>query len=314
MKVTNVQELMKKLQEVKNAQKEFSTYTQEQVDEIFRQAAMEVSNYRISLAKMAVEETGMGILEDKIIKNHFASEYIYNKYKDEKTCGVIEKDEAFGMTKIAEPIGVVAAIIPTTNPTSTAIFKTLIALKTRNGIIVAPHPRAKKSTIAAAKIVLDAAVKAGAPKGIIGWIDEPTVELSQILMREADITLATGGPAMVKAAYSSGKPALGVGPGNTPVIIDESAEIKMAVNSILLSKTFDNGLICASEQSIIALDSVYDEVRREFDKRGAYILNAEEIDKVRKAIFINGSINGKIVGQSAFKIAEMAGIKIPEDS
>lgn len=312
MKVTNIQELMKKLQEVKNAQKEFSTYPQEQVDEIFRQAAMEVSNYRISLAKMAVEETGMGILEDKIIKNHFASEYIYNKYKDEKTCGVIEKDEAFGMTKIAEPIGVVAAIIPTTNPTSTAIFKTLIALKTRNGIIVAPHPRAKKSTIAAAKIVLDAAVKAGAPKGIIGWIDEPTVELSQILMREADITLATGGPAMVKAAYSSGKPALGVGPGNTPVIIDESAEIKMAVNSILLSKTFDNGLICASEQSIIALDSVYDEVRSEFDKRGAYILNAEEIDKVRKTIFINGSVNGKIVGQSAFKIAEMAGIKIPE--
>ena len=235
---------------------------------------MEVSNYRISLAKMAVEETGMGILEDKIIKNHFASEYIYNKYKDEKTCGVIERDEAFGMTKIAEPIGVVAAIIPTTNPTSTAIFKTLIALKTRNGIIVSPHPRAKKSTIAAAKIVLDAAVKAGAPKGIIGWIDEPTVELSQILMREADITLATGGPAMVKAAYSSGKPALGVGPGNTPVIIDETAHIKMAVNSILISKTFDNGTICASEQSIIALDSVYDEVRKEFKERGAYILNA----------------------------------------
>ncbi len=312
MKVTNTLELMEKLQQVKNAQKEFSTYTQEQVDEIFRQAAMEVANYRISLAKMAVEETDMGILEDKIIKNHFASEYIYNKYKDEKTCGVIERDEAFGMTKIAEPIGVIAAIIPTTNPTSTAIFKTLIALKTRNGIIIAPHPRAKKSTIAAAKIVLDAAVKAGAPKGIIGWIDEPSVELSQILMREADITLATGGPGMVKAAYSSGKPALGVGPGNTPVIIDESADIKMAVSSILLSKTFDNGLICASEQSIIALDLVYDKVICELNKRGAYILNAEERDKVRKTIFINGKINGKIVGQSAYKIAEMAGINVPE--
>jgi acetaldehyde dehydrogenase/alcohol dehydrogenase len=312
MKVTNVQELMEKLQEVKNAQKEFSKFTQEQVDNIFREAAMEVFKHRISLAKMAVEESGMGILEDKIIKNHFASEYIYNTYKDEKTCGVVERDEAFGMTKIAEPIGVVAAVIPTTNPTSTAIFKTLIALKTRNGIILSPHPRAKKCTIAAAQIVLDAAVKAGAPKGIIGWIDEPTVELSQILMREADITLATGGPAMVKAAYSSGKPALGVGPGNTPVIIDETAHIKMAVNSILISKTFDNGTICASEQAIIALDSVYDKVRREFKERGAYILNANEIDKVRKAIFINGSINGKIVGQSAYKIAEMAGLKIPE--
>ncbi|AQR94661.1 aldehyde-alcohol dehydrogenase [Clostridium saccharoperbutylacetonicum] len=312
MKVTNIEELMKKLKEVKDAQKEFSTYTQEEVDKVFREVAMEVSNYRITLAKMAVEETGMGIIEDKVIKNHFASEYIYNKYKDEKTCGVIERDEAFGMTKIAEPIGVVAAVIPTTNPTSTAIFKALISLKTRNGIILSPHPRAKNCTIAAAKIVLDAAVRAGAPKGIIGWIDEPTVELSQILMREADITLATGGPAMVKAAYSSGKPAIGVGPGNTPVIIDETAHIKMAVNSILLSKTFDNGVICASEQSIILLNSIYNAVRKEFKERGAYILNKDEIDKVRKAIFINGSVNGKIVGQSAFKIAEMSGIKVPE--
>ncbi len=312
MKVTNIEELMKKLEEVRNAQKEFSTFTQEQVDEIFREAAMEVAHHRISLAKMAVEETDMGIIEDKVIKNHFASEYIYNKYKDEKTCGVIESDEAFGMTKVAEPIGVVAAVIPTTNPTSTAIFKSLISLKTRNGIILSPHPRAKNCTIAAAKIVLNAAVKAGAPKGIIGWIDEPSVELSQELMREADITLATGGPAMVKAAYSSGKPALGVGPGNTPVIIDDTAHIKMAVNSILLSKTFDNGVICASEQSIIALDSIYNEVRKEFKERGAYILNADEAEKVRKAIFINGKINGKIVGQSAYKIAEMAGIKVPE--
>ncbi|WP_459477441.1 bifunctional acetaldehyde-CoA/alcohol dehydrogenase [Clostridium saccharoperbutylacetonicum] len=312
MKVTNIEELNKKLEEVRNAQKEFSTFTQEQVDEIFREAAIEVAHHRISLAKMAVEETGMGIIEDKVIKNHFASEYIYNKYKDEKTCGVIESDEAFGMTKVAEPIGVVAAVIPTTNPTSTAIFKSLISLKTRNGIILSPHPRAKNCTIAAAKIVLNAAVKAGAPKGIIGWIDEPSVELSQELMREADITLATGGPSMVKAAYSSGKPALGVGPGNTPVIIDETAHIKMAVNSILLSKTFDNGVICASEQSIIALDSIYNEVREEFKERGAYILNPEEADKVRKAIFIDGSINGKIVGQSAYKIAEMAGIKVPE--
>ncbi|WP_238916415.1 iron-containing alcohol dehydrogenase [Clostridium sp. YIM B02555] len=243
MKVTNIEELMKKLKEVKDAQKEFSTYTQEEVDKVFREVAMEVSNYRITLAKMAVEETGMGIIEDKVIKNHFASEYIYNKYKDEKTCGVIERDEAFGMTKIAEPIGVVAAVIPTTNPTSTAIFKALISLKTRNGIILSPHPRAKNCTIAAAKIVLDAAVRAGAPKGIIGWIDEPTVELSQILMREADITLATGGPAMVKAAYSSGKPAIGVGPGNTPVIIDETAHIKMAHASTIAGMAFANAFL-----------------------------------------------------------------------
>ncbi len=312
MRVTNVEELTKKLEEIRAAQKKFATYTQEQVDEIFRQAAMAANNARISLAKMAVEETGMGIVEDKVIKNHFASEYIYNKYKDEKTCGIIEKDASFGITKIAEPIGVIAAVVPTTNPTATAIFKALIALKTRNGIIFSPHPRAKKSTIEAAKIVLNAAVDAGAPEGIIGWIDEPSIELSQLVMSEADLTLATGGPGMVKAAYSSGKPAIGVGAGNTPAIIDETAHLKMAVNSILLSKTFDNGVICASEQSVIVLDSVYDEVRKEFAERGAYILNNDEIDKVRKVILINGALNAKIVGQPAYKIAEMAGIKVPE--
>ncbi|MFL0248266.1 bifunctional acetaldehyde-CoA/alcohol dehydrogenase [Candidatus Clostridium stratigraminis] len=312
MMVTNVEELMQKMEQVKAAQKKFSTYSQDQVDEIFRQAAMAANNARIKLAKMAVEETGMGIVEDKVIKNHFASEYIYNQYKDEKTCGVIETDEAFGLTKVAEPIGVIAAIVPTTNPTSTAIFKALIALKTRNGIIFSPHPRAKMSTIAAAKIVLDAAVKAGAPEGIIGWIDEPTVELSQMVMSEADIILATGGPGMVKAAYSSGKPAIGVGAGNTPAIIDETAHIKMAVSSILLSKTFDNGVICASEQTVIVMDEVYDEVRKEFEERGAYFLKDEEVDKVRKTILINGSLNSKIVGQPAFKIAEMAGVKVAE--
>jgi acetaldehyde dehydrogenase/alcohol dehydrogenase len=314
MKVTNTEELMQKMEQVKAAQKKFSTYSQEQVDEIFRQAAMAANNSRIKLAKMAVEETGMGIIEDKVIKNHFASEYIYNQYKDEKTCGVVETDEAFGLTKIAEPIGVIAAIVPTTNPTSTAIFKALIALKTRNGIIFSPHPRAKRSTIAAAKIVLEAAVKAGAPEGIIGWIDEPTVELSQMVMSEADIILATGGPGMVKAAYSSGKPAIGVGAGNTPAIIDETAHIKMAVSSILLSKTFDNGVICASEQTVIVIDEVYDEVRKEFEERGAYFLKGEEVDKVRKTILINGSLNSKIVGQPAFKIAEMAGVKVAEDT
>ncbi len=314
MKVTNIDELNLKLEEVRRAQKAFAKFSQEQVDEIFREAAMTVANYRISLAKMAVEESGMGIVEDKAIKNHFASEYIYNKYKDEKTCGVIERDEAFGMTKIAEPIGVVAAVIPTTNPTSTAIFKCLICLKTRNGVILSPHPRAKRCTIEAAKIVLEAAVKAGAPEGIIGWIDEPSIELSKALMSEADITLATGGPSMVKSAYSSGKPALGVGPGNTPVIIDTTAHIKMAVNSILISKTFDNGVICASEQSVIVLEPIYNKVKKEFEERGAYILNEEEKDKLRKAIFINGSINGAIVGQSAYKIAEMAGIKVPESA
>ncbi|AGK96376.1 bifunctional acetaldehyde-CoA/alcohol dehydrogenase [Clostridium pasteurianum] len=312
MKVSSVDELNVRLEEMRKAQREFATYSQEQVDEIFRQAAMAALDARIPLAKMAAEETGMGLVEDKVIKNHFAAEYIYNQYKDEKTCGVIETDESYGITKIAEPIGIVAAVIPTTNPTSTAIFKTLISLKTRNAIMLSPHPRAKNSTIAAAKIILDAAVKAGAPEGIIGWIDEPSIELTQILMQEADITLATGGPSMVKSAYSSGKPAIGVGPGNTPVIIDESAHIKMAVSSVILSKTFDNGVICASEQSVIVLDSIYDEVRKEFEERGAYIIKENEIDKVRDTIFINGGINSKIVGQSAYKIAEMAGIKVPE--
>ncbi|GIM28167.1 aldehyde-alcohol dehydrogenase [Clostridium polyendosporum] len=312
MKVTNVEELMQRLQQIRAAQKKFSTYTQEQVDEIFRQAAMAANNARIKLAKMAVEESGMGIVEDKVIKNHYAAEYIYNKYKDEKTCGVLERDPAFGITKVAEPIGVVAAVVPTTNPTATAIFKALISLKTRNGIIFSPHPRAKNATIEAARIVLDAAVAAGAPEGIIGWIDEPSVEMSQIVMREADITLATGGPGMVKAAYSSGKPAIGVGAGNTPAIIDETAHVKMAVNSILLSKTFDNGVICASEQAVIALDSVYDEVKNEFAERGAYILKGEEIDKVRNVILVNGALNAKIVGQSAYKIAQLAGVDAPE--
>ncbi|MDF2505188.1 bifunctional acetaldehyde-CoA/alcohol dehydrogenase [Clostridium sp.] len=311
MKITKTDELDIGLEEVRAAQRKFSTYSQEQVDEIFRKAAMAAIDARIPLAKIAVEETGMGLVEDKVIKNHFAGEYIYNEYKDEKTCGVIEKSEPYGITKIAEPIGVIAAIIPTTNPTSTTIFKSLISLKTRNGILFSPHPRAKKSTIAAAKIILDAAVKAGAPEGIIGWIDEPSIELTQMLMQKADITLATGGPSMVKAAYSSGKPAIGVGPGNTPVIIDETAHIKMAVSSIILSKTYDNGVICASEQSVIVLDSIYDKVRKEFEDRGAYIIRKNDMDKVRDTIFVNGSINSKIVGQSAFKIASMAGINVP---
>jgi acetaldehyde dehydrogenase / alcohol dehydrogenase len=314
MKVTNVQELMEKIARVKGAQKKFAMYTQDQVDEIFLATAMAANNARITLARLAVEETGMGIVEDKVIKNHFASEYIYNKYKDEKTCGVIDKDESFGITRIAEPIGVIAAVVPTTNPTSTAIFKALIALKTRNGIIFSPHPRAKDSTIAAAKLILDAAVKAGAPQEIIGWIDDPTVELSRILMKECDLTLATGGPGMVKAAYSSGKPAIGVGAGNTPAIIDETAHIMMAVNSILLSKTFDNGVICASEQSVIVLDSVYEEVLKEFEERGAYILNKNEIEKVRQIILVNGSLNSAIVGQSAYKIGKLAGLTIPENA
>ncbi len=314
MKVTNVEELMGRIEQIREAQRKFSTYSQEQVDEIFRQAAMAANNSRIKLAKMAVEETGMGIVEDKVLKNHFASEYIYNQYKDEKTCGVIEKDEAFGITKVAEPIGVIAAVVPTTNPTSTAIFKSLIALKTRNGIIFSPHPRAKKATIEAARIVLEAAVKAGAPEGIIGWIDEPTVELSQVVMAQADIILATGGPGMVKAAYSSGKPAIGVGAGNTPAIIDETAHLKMAVSSILLSKTFDNGVICASEQTVIVMDEVYEEVRNEFIERGAYFLKGDEVDKVRNVILKNGALNAAIVGQAAYKIAEMAGVTVPADA
>ncbi|WP_461206165.1 bifunctional acetaldehyde-CoA/alcohol dehydrogenase [Clostridium sp. DL1XJH146] len=312
MKVTNLEELKVRLEEVRKAQKEFALFSQEKVDEIFRAAAMAANDARITLSKMAVEETGMGIVEDKVIKNHFASEYIYNKYKDEKTCGVIEKDVTFGIEKVAEPIGVVAAIVPTTNPTSTAIFKALIALKTRNAIFFSPHPRAKGCTIEAAKIILDAAVKAGAPKNIIGWIDVPSLELSQAIMQEADIILATGGPGMVKAAYSSGKPALGVGAGNTPAIIDETAHLKMAVSSILLSKTFDNGVICASEQTVIVMDEVYDEVRKEFEDRGAYFLKGDEIDKVRKTIIINGRLNADIVGQTAFRIAELAGVKVPE--
>ena len=313
MKVTNAQELTARIKQLREAQKKFATYTQEQVDEIFRQAALAANHNRIKLAKLAVEETGMGIVEDKVVKNNFAAEYIYNQYKNMKTCGVLEEDKTSGITKVAEPIGVISAIVPTTNPTSTAIFKCLIALKTRNAIIISPHPRAKNATIEAARIVLEAAVKAGAPEGIIGWIDQPSVELSQNVMRESDIIFATGGPAMVKAAYSSGRPALGVGAGNTPAIIDESAHIKMAVNSILLSKTFDNGVICASEQSIIVLEEVYDEVKRELAERGAYILKGEEIDKVRNIILNEkGGLNADMVGQSAYKIAKMAGVNVPE--
>ncbi|MCM1513698.1 MAG: bifunctional acetaldehyde-CoA/alcohol dehydrogenase [Anaeroplasma bactoclasticum] len=309
--VDSLETLEEKIKEVRKAQEVLSTYTQEQVDKIFKAAAIAANSNRIMLAKMAVEETGMGVVEDKVIKNHYASEYIYNAYRDTQTCGVIEEDSAFGIKKVAEPIGVIAAVIPTTNPTSTAIFKTLIALKTRNGIIISPHPRAKKSTIAAAKVVLDAAVKAGAPKHIIGWIDVPSLEMTNTVMKEADIILATGGPGMVKAAYSSGKPALGVGSGNTPAIIDESADVVLAVNSIIHSKTFDNGMICASEQSVIVLKKVYEEVKTEFVKRGCYFLNPEELEKVRKTILINGSLNAKIVGQSAYKIAQLSGIEVP---
>ena len=312
--VDSVETLAKTLERVKNAQKEFSKYSQEQVDKIFQAAAIAANEARIPLAKMAVEETGMGIVEDKVIKNHYAAEYIYNKYKNEKTCGVIYQDDSYGIKKIAEPVGIVAAVIPTTNPTSTAIFKTLIALKTRNGIIISPHPRAKKSTIEAAKIVLEAAVKAGAPEGIIAWIDVPSLELTNMLMQSADIILATGGPGMVKSAYSSGKPALGVGAGNTPAVIDESANVILAVNSIIHSKTFDNGMICASEQSVIVSDKIYDKVKDEFVKRGCYILNPEETEKVRKTIIINGALNAKIVGQKAHTIAELAGVSVPENT
>ena len=293
--VDGMEALAIRLNEIREAQKKFATYTQEQVDAIFKAAATAANQMRIPLAKMAVEETGMGIVEDKVIKNHFASEYIYNAYKDTQTCGVLEEDKAFGIKKVAEPIGVVAAVIPTTNPTSTAIFKTLLALKTRNGIIISPHPRAKNSTIAAAKVVLDAAVKAGAPEGIIGWIDVPSLEMTNEIMKEGDIILATGGPGMVKAAYSSGTPALGVGAGNTPVIIDETADIKLAVNSIIHSKTFDNGMICASEQSVTVIDTIYDAVKAEFAARGCYFLKEDEIEKVRKTILINGALNAKIV-------------------
>lgn len=309
--VDSVDSLEQKLKRVREAQIKFAEYSQEQVDKIFLAAATAANRARVPLAKMAVEETGMGVVEDKVIKNHYAAEYIYNQYKDTKTCGIIEEDVSGGMMKVAEPIGVVAAIIPTTNPTSTAIFKTLICLKTRNGIIISPHPRAKKSTIEAARIVLEAAVAAGAPEEIIGWIDVPTLEMTSTLMKESDIILATGGAGMVKSAYSSGKPALGVGAGNTPAIIDDTADILLAVNSVIHSKTFDNGMICASEQSVIVLDKVYNAVKAEFARRGCYFLNNEETDKVRAGMLINGALNAKIVGQKAAKIAEICGISVP---
>ncbi len=310
--VDSVETLEAAIARVRAAQRKFATYTQEQVDAIFKAAATAANQARISLAKLAVEETGMGIVEDKVIKNHYASEYIYNAYKNTKTCGIIEEDKEFGIKKVAEPIGVIAAVIPTTNPTSTAIFKTLVALKTRNGIIISPHPRAKGATIAAAKIVLEAAVKAGAPEEIISWIDVPSLEMTNVVMKEADIILATGGPGMVRAAYSSGKPALGVGAGNTPAIIDDTADILLAVNSIIHSKTFDNGMICASEQSVIVLDKVYKKVKKEFADRGCYFLNPEETEKVRKTIIINGALNAKIVGQKPVTIAALAGVEVPE--
>ena len=308
----SVETLEETIARVRAAQRKYATYTQEQVDAIFLAAALAANNMRIPLAKQAVAETGMGVVEDKVIKNHYAAEYIYNAYKNTKTCGVIEEDTAYGIQKIAEPIGLVAAVIPTTNPTSTAIFKTLLALKTRNGIIISPHPRAKGSTVAAAKVVLDAAVKAGAPEDIIGWIDVPSLEMTNLLMKEADIILATGGPGMVRAAYSSGKPALGVGAGNTPAIIDDTADVVLAVSSIIHSKTFDNGMICASEQSVIVLDGVYDAVKEEFARRGCYFLNPEETEHLRKTIIINGALNAKIVGQKAHTIAALAGVTVPE--
>ena len=310
--IKDLESLEQKILEVRLAQKEFELFTQEKVDEIFKAAALAANQARIPLAKLAVNETGMGVVEDKVIKNHFASEYIYNAYKDTKTCGVIEEDETKGIMKIAEPIGVIGAVIPTTNPTSTAIFKTLLALKTRNGIIISPHPRAKNSTIEAAKIVYEAAIKAGAPKNIIGWIDVPSLELTNLLMKKSDIILATGGPGMVKAAYSSGTPALGVGAGNTPAIIDKTADIILAVNSIIHSKTFDNGMICASEQSVIVLDTIYEEVKKEFTRRGCYILTEEETEALRNVIIINGSLNARIVAQTAYTIASLAGINSPK--
>ena len=325
--VDSIETLEEAFNQVREAQKIFASYTQEQVDKIFFEAAMAANNNRIYLAKMAAQETGMGVIEDKVIKNHYAAEYIYNSCKNIKTCDVIEEDHAYGIKKIAEPLGVIGAVIPTTNPTSTAIFKTLIALKTRNGIIISPHPRAKESTIEAARIILKAAVKAGAPENIISWIDTPSLELTNMLMRESnvilatggpgmviDCILATGGPGMVKAAYSSGKPALGVGPGNTPAIIDESADIILAVNSVIHSKTFDNGMICASEQSVIVSDKIYDQVKQEFIKRNCYFLNPDETEKVRKTILINGALNAKIVGQKAYTIAGFAGVQVPEST
>ena len=312
--IDSVEALQERMTLMRKAQREFAKFTQEQVDHIFFEAAMAANKARIPLAKMAVEETGMGVMEDKVIKNHYASEYIYHAYRSTKTVGVLEEDPAFGIKKIAEPIGLVAAVIPTTNPTSTAIFKALLCLKTRNAILISPHPRAKKCTAEAARIVYEAAVKAGAPEGIIGCIEFPSLELTGELMHEADIILATGGPGMVHAAYSSGKPALGVGAGNTPVIIDETADIKLAVSSIIHSKTFDNGMICASEQSVTVLDSVYDEVRAEFARRGCYFLKGDELDQVRHTILINGALNAKIVGQSAHTIAALAGVDVPEET
>ena len=313
--VNSVETLKAKIAEVKEAQRIFSTYTQEQVDAIFLAAATAAAQQRIPLAKLAVEDTGMGVIEDKVIKNHFASEYIYNAYKNTQTVGVIEEDKAFGFKKIIEPIGVLAAVIPTTNPTSTAIFKCLIALKTRNGIIFSPHPGAKKCTIAAVKVCLDAAVAAGAPKGIIAWIDEPSIDLSVEVMKDADMVLATGGPGMVKSAYSSGKPAVGVGNGNTPALIDDSADYLMAVSSIIVSKTFDNGTICASEQSAVIVSSVYDKCIKEFAYRGCYIMNEDEKEKVRKVILnANGGINAKIVGRSPYQIAKLAGFECPKEA
>ena len=312
--VNSMEALEKKLAEVKEAQRIFSTYTQEEVDKIFHAAAIAANNSRITLAKMAVKETGMGVVEDKVIKNNYAAEYIYNKYKNEKTCGVIEEDSSFGIKRIAEPIGVIAAVIPTTNPTSTAIFKALIALKTRNGIIMSPHPRAKKCTCEAARIILEAAVKAGAPQNIIDWIDEPSADMTGFVMKEADIILATGGPGMVKAAYSSGKPALGVGAGNTPAMIDSTADILQAVNSIIHSKTFDNGMICASEQAVIVDKSIYSEVKKEFEYRGCYFLNDKELEKVRKTIIVNGALNPKIVGQTAYDIAKLSGVDVAHET
>ena len=312
--VDSIESLEKAMQRIRKAQQEYGKFSQEQVDKIFQEAAIAADQARIPLAEMAVAETGMGLIEDKVIKNHYAAEYIYNAYRHVKTCGVIEEDKAYGIKKLAEPIGVIAAVIPTTNPTSTAIFKTLIALKTRNGIIISPHPRAKKSTIEATKVVLEAAVKAGAPEGIIGWIDVPSLDLTNMVMKESDTILATGGPGMVRAAYSSGKPAIGVGAGNTPAVIDESADILLAVNSIIHSKTFDNGMICASEQSVIVLDSIYEKVKEEFSKRGCYFLNEEEKEKVRKTIIINGALNAKIVGQKAYTIAKLADVDVPENT
>lgn len=314
IEVNSVEVLEETIKKVKEAQKIFSTYTQEKVDEIFKAAAIAANKMRIPLAKLAVDETKMGVVEDKVIKNHYASEYIYNAYKNAKTCGVIEEDLSYGIKKIAEPIGVIAAVIPTTNPTSTVIFKCLISLKTRNGIIISPHPRAKKCTIEAAKIILEAAVKAGAPEGIIDWIDTPSLDMTNTLMRDADIILATGGPGMVKSAYSSGKPALGVGAGNVPAVIDDSADIILAVNSIIHSKTFDNGMICASEQAVIVLSNIYEKVKEEFERRGCYFLKDDEIDKVRKTIIINGAVNSKIVGQKATTIASLAGVEVPPNT